>query len=160
MGITRRNLHRFNCIRHNGRYAERLPMIANPKEELLYNYEFDCGLRSWHFDSKFPAILTDNDDGSIHIKATSNYGSVVPDKQRFPYAKYILEIEVVNVVGNGKMSIRNTANTWFNIQYFNADGIYAAEYTGNIKDIHCGASNDATFQCDFLRYSLKVNTTV
>jgi hypothetical protein len=129
---------------------------GSPREELLFNYSFDCGLNGWGNDPNYPATLTDNGDGSIHIKANSNYGSVVPDNQIFPTETYVLEIEVANVVGNGKMSIRNQANTWFNLEYFTVDGTYTVEYTGNIKDIHCGASNDATFECDFLSYSLKV----
>jgi hypothetical protein len=127
-----------------------------PEGELLYNWTFDCGLSGWHYDTNYPATLTDNGDGSIHIVSNSNYGSVVPDKQVFPTETYILEIEVANVVGNGKMSIRNQNNQWHNIKYFDTAGVYAVEYTGNIKDIHCGASNDSTFQCDFLSYSLKL----
>ena len=130
-----------------------------PQGELLYNYTFDCGLKGWHFDSNYPATLTDNGDGSIHIVANSNYGSVVPNNQVFPSETYVLEIEVQNVSGNGKMSIRNQANQWHNLEYFTGDGIYTVEYTGNIKDIHCGADNDANFSCDFLSYSLKVKTS-
>jgi len=123
--------------------------------ELLYNHSFKCGLLSWGHDPAYNAELTDNGDGSIHLKTLSNYGSVVPDYDVFPVATYVLEIEVINVVGNGKMSIRNSANTWFNMLYFTTDGKYFVEYTGSIKDIHCGASNDSSFECDFLSYSLK-----
>ena len=73
-----------------------------PAGELLYNWSFDCGTSGWHFDPNYPAIITDNGDGSIHIVANSNYGSVVPNKQIFPIDEYVLEIEVANVVGNGK----------------------------------------------------------
>jgi hypothetical protein len=142
------------------------PDLKTPKgcpatgKELLDNWTFTCGLKGWHFDPNYTAILTDNKDGSIRLVTTSNYGSVVPDKQIFPAETYILEIEVANVVGNGKMSIRNQANTWHNLKYFDTDGIYAVEYTGDIKDIHCGASDDTTFKCDFLSYSLKKKVTV
>jgi hypothetical protein len=127
----------------------------SPDGELLFNWTFDCGVSGWHFDPNFPAVITDNDDGSIHLRATTRYGSVVPDKQRFPVDTYVLTIEVANVSGNGKMSIRNQANQWFNLETFNADGTYTVEYTGNIKDIHCGADNNTGFECDFLSYSLK-----
>ena len=134
-----------------------LPDPCDPKGgELLYNTNFYCGLSGWHFDPNYTAELTDNGNGSIHLKATSNYGSVVPDNQNYPNDTYILKIEVANVQGNGKMSIRNTANTWFNLLYFTTPGTYSVEYTGSIKDIHCGASNDTDFECDFLSYSLKI----
>ena len=134
-------------------------LCARPTGELLYNPSFECGVYGWHFDTNYPATITDNGDGSIHLKADSNYGSVVPDNQIFPIDDYVLEIEVANVVGNGKMSIRNQHNNWFNLEYFTTDGTYTVEYNGNIKDIHSGASNDTTFECDFLSYSLmkKVN---
>jgi hypothetical protein len=127
--------------------------------ELLCNSEFDFGLNGWHFDPKYTAELTDNGDGSIHLKTTSNYGSVVPNGQQFPNDSYVLEIEVANVSGNGKMSIRDTANNWHNLKYFTAAGRYSVVFTGGINDIHCGASNDANFECDFLSYSLKINAT-
>jgi hypothetical protein len=129
---------------------------GSPRDELLFNYSFKCGVNGWHFDINYPATITDNGDGSIHIVTNSNYGSVVPDMQIFDTNTYILEIEVANVVGNGKMSIRNKNNTWFNLEHFTVDGIYSVEYTGNIKDIHCGADNDVGFECDFLSYSLKI----
>jgi hypothetical protein len=124
-------------------------------DELLFNYSFDCGTVGWHFDPNFPAVITDNGDGSVHLNATDRYGSVVPDKQIFPVDTYVLTIEVANVSGNGKMSIRNQANQWFNLETFTTDGTYTVEYTGNIKDIHCGADNNIGFECDFLSYSLK-----
>jgi hypothetical protein len=145
----------FGLLKRFGGGAEICP---KPQDELLNNWTFDCGVRSWHFDPNYPATITDNGDGSVHLVTNSNYGSVVPDKQIFPTETYVLEIEVANVVGNGKMSIRNQANQWHNLEYFTADGIYTVEYTGNIKDIHCGASNDTNFSCDFLSYSLKVKT--
>jgi hypothetical protein len=135
-----------------------LTRCGSPRGELLHNYSFDCGLGGWGHDPKFPATLTDNGDGSIHLYANDRYGSVVPDKQDFPNNTYILTIEVANVAGNGKMSIRNTANQWFNLETFTADGTYSVEYTGNIKNIHCGADNNIGFECDFLSYSLIVKT--
>ena len=130
-------------------------LCSKPDGELLNNWTFDCGLRSWGHDPNFPATVTDNGDGSIHLYANDRYGSVVPDKQNFPNDTYVLTIEVANVVGNGKMSIRNTQNTWFNLETFTADGTYSVEYTGDIKNIHCGADNNAGFESDFLSYSLK-----
>jgi hypothetical protein len=127
--------------------------------ELLCNPEFDFGLYGWHFDPKYTAELTDNGDGSIHLKSTSNYGSVVPNGQQFPNDTYTLVIKVANVSGNGKMSIRDTANNWHNLKYFTTAGIYRITFTLGINDIHCGASNDANFECDFLSYSMKKNTT-
>ena len=122
--------------------------------ELLYNHSFDCGTVAWGFDPNYTAVITDNGNGSVHLRTTSNYGSVVPDYDVFPIDTYILEIEVANVSGNGKMSIRNSHNTWFNLETFNTDGVYTVEYSGNIKDIHCGAAGDPNFECDFLSYSL------
>jgi hypothetical protein len=124
--------------------------------ELLYNFLFNCGVAGLHFDPNYTAVLTDNGDGSIHLRTTSKYGSVVPDDQNYPNNTYILKIEVANVQGNGKMSIRNTANQWHNMLYFTTPGTYAVTYTGSIKDIHCGASNDSNFECDFLSYSLRL----
>jgi hypothetical protein len=142
----------FGFIRNFGGGAN-CPQLEG---ELLYNASFDCGVSGWHFDPNYPATITDNGDGSVHIVTNSNYGSVVPNKQIFPIADYVLTIEVANVVGNGKMSIRNQHNNWFNLKYFDTDGVYTTDYSGNIKDIHCGASNDNSFNCDFLSYSLKL----
>jgi hypothetical protein len=128
-----------------------------PSDELLTNPSFDCGLDGWGFDTNYPATLTDNDDGSIHLKSESNFGSVVPNNAIFnDKVEYQLSITVANVKGNGKMSIRNSANTWFNLETFTTDGTYSTTYTGNIITIHCGADSDASFECDFLDYSLKV----
>jgi hypothetical protein len=73
--------------------------------EYLHNSSFDCSLDGWTFDSNYPATLTDNKDGSIHIKSNSKYGSVVPVDALFDDGDYLLEINVANVSGNGKMSI-------------------------------------------------------
>jgi hypothetical protein len=132
---------------------------GSPRGELLFNYSFKCGLNGWGFDPAFPATVTDNGDGSIHLLANDRYGSVVPNKQNFATATYVLTIEVANVVGNGKMSVRNTSNQWFNLETFNTAGTYSVEYTGDIKNIHCGADNNAGFECDFLSYSLMETTS-
>ena len=109
--------------------------------ELLYNYTFDCGLKGWHFDPNYPATLTDNGNGSIHIDSIANYASVVPNRQAFSGAYYTLIIEVANVVGNGKMSIKKENGQWTTIAEFTTDGIHRAEYTGIINDINCGANH-------------------
>jgi hypothetical protein len=144
------------CLNGDLFWITKIPdTCASPYPELLYNWTFDCGLIGWHFSPSYSAILKDNGDGSINLEATSKYGSVIPDDQVYPYGSYRLTVEVDNVSGNGKMSIRNQGNVWFNLLYFTAPGVYTVTYTGDIKEIHCGASNDEHFKCDFLSYSLK-----
>jgi hypothetical protein len=138
----------------SGLYTGASTFCINPPGELLYNWTFECGVLGWGHAPAYPATITDNGNGSIHLRTNSRYGSVVPDNDVFGHGEYVLEIVLESVRGNGKMSIRDPANNWHNITYFSSDGIHIAKYTGAIKDIHCGASNDATFKCDFLSYSL------
>jgi len=126
-----------------------------PAGELLDNFDFNCGTIGWTHDANYPATITDNGDGSVHLKADSDYGSLVPMNDVLPSADYVIEVSVRNVSGNGKISIRNTANQWHNLEYYDADGVYSATYTGDIKDIHVGAADDTNFEADYDYISLK-----
>ena len=126
-----------------------------PAGEILWNYDFNCGVKKWGFDPNYPAIITDNGDGSLHLKSTSNFGSLVPEIALQPISTYILKIKVINISGNGKMSIRNSNNAWFNSPNYTTPGEYSFTYHGNIKEIHVGADSDDTFEADFDFISLK-----
>jgi hypothetical protein len=128
---------------------------GKPSGELLDNWTFDCGVAGWFYNPNYPAIITDNNDGSVHLKSTSQFGSLRPLKHQFPSDKYIFNIEVKNVVGSGKISVRSSSG-WHNIATFTDGGKVIATYEGVITDINIGANNDDTFECDFLSCSLKV----
>jgi len=112
----------------------------------------------WGHDAKYPATVTDNGDGSIHLKSDSDFGSVVPARALFPRKKWIIKCEVENIVGNGKISYRNQAGVWFNNQ-FTTDGVHEFAFENTIKEIHIGADSDPTFECDFKFISLRENDT-
>ena len=127
--------------------------------ELIYNFSFDCGLKRWGFDSNYPATITDNGDGSVHLKANSNFGSLVPQKfngsTSIPWDTYIVECEIENIVGIGKMSVRRVNDAWFNSPDITTNGVHTFEYTGNIKEIHVGANGDPNFEADYKYISLR-----
>jgi hypothetical protein len=78
-----------------------------PKDgELLYNFTFLCGTKGWTYNPLYPSEITDNGDGSVHLKSTTVYGSITPEKTAFPNNRYIIEFKVRNVVGSGKSSIK------------------------------------------------------
>jgi hypothetical protein len=123
--------------------------------EFLANWTFDCGLYNWNFDPAYPAILTDNEDGSVHLKTDSNFGSLVPDGSPFPAASWVIEVVVRNVIGNGKMSFRRLNGTWVSTP-FTTDGTHRSNpFSGGISEIHCGADGDPTFEADFDSISLR-----
>jgi hypothetical protein len=127
--------------------------------ELLYNASFDCGDRGWGFDPSYPAVVTDNGDGSLHLKSESSFGSLVPHlPTSFPWDTYIIECEVANIVGTGKMSLRRLNNTWYNSPDITTNGVHTFEYTGNIKEIHVGANGDTNFEADYKYISLRLKT--
>jgi hypothetical protein len=123
--------------------------------EHLPNWSFDCGIYGWGFAPAYPATITDNGDGSLHLKTDSNYGSLVPDATTYPPADWVLKCKVRNIVGTGKLSIRRPDNTWVNSGFYTADGEYALHYSGEIKEIHVGAANDVTFEADYDFISLR-----
>ena len=123
--------------------------------EYLYNWTFDCGTDGWGHAATYPATITDNGDGSLHLKADSNYGSLVPNKQAFEDADWILECKVRNVAGNGKLSLRRPNNAWVNSPIYSTDGVYSLSFSGAIKEIHVGAANDAAYEADYEYISLK-----
>ena len=128
--------------------------FSKPEEEYLYNWNFNCGIKNWQYDSNYPAILTDNGNGTVHLKTTSQYGSVVPVALPPDNASWILEVSIFNIVGAAKMSIRRPNNTWIN-NPIPGDGVHQMLYDGTIKTIHIGADNDATFEADYDYYSLR-----
>jgi hypothetical protein len=40
-----------------------------PSGQLLDNFEFDCGKTGWYYHPSYPAVITDNGDGSVHLKS-------------------------------------------------------------------------------------------
>jgi hypothetical protein len=127
--------------------------------EFIPNWSFDCGLYKWGFDPTYPAILTDNGDGSVHLKTDSNFGSLVPDDDTFPNGDWVLECKVRNVVGNGKLSIRRPNGTWVTNTLYTTDGTYHSNYSGIIAEIHVGADGDPTFEADYDYISLRKRVT-
>ena len=131
---------------------------SKPAGELLNNYTFDCGLLSWGFADIYPAILTDNKDGSVHLKTDSNWGSLVPDDGTYPANDYVIEVSIRNQTGNGKISFRRPNGTWVSTPTI-GDGIHqSAVFSGEIKEIHVGADDDTTYEADYDYISLKVHT--
>ena len=131
-----------------------------PANEMLTNYTFNCGLYCWGFAPAYPATLTDNGDGTVHLKTNSNYGSLVPDSAVFPAGNYTIAIRVLNVVGKGKISIRSSNMAWHNLTEYTADGVYTETYSGDIVEIHVGAANDSSFEADYNYISLIDNSIV
>ena len=132
-------------------------VCPQPPGEFLYNWTFDCGDLKWGFDSNYPAIITDNGDGSLHLQSTSNFGSLVPEIGVFPSDNYIISCKIRNISGTGKMSIRRTNNSWHNSPDITTDGIHSYEYSGDIKEIHVGAQADDTYEADYEYISLRKN---
>jgi len=127
-----------------------------PPGELLYNYTFDCGIEGWGFDPAYPAIITDNGDGSAHLKTDSNFGSLVPRDQTFPAAEYVIEVSIRNQVGNGKISFRRPNNSWVSTPTI-GDGVHQSNpFSGEIAEIHVGADGDPTYEADYDYISLKI----
>ena len=116
--------------------------------QLFDNSDFACGTDRWGSNEEFyPATITDNGDGSIHLKSDTDYGSVIPYNRVHPDDSYTLTIVVRNMAGNGKASIRNTGGTWNSVTL--VDGTNTIPYTGDVDTINIGADNDASFECDF-----------
>ena len=130
---------------------------SKPNGELLNNYSFDCGLLSWGFDPTYPAILTDNGNGSVHLKTDSNFGSLVPNDGTYPANDYIIEVSILNQIGDGKISFRRPNGTWVSTPTL-GDGVHqSAVFSGEIREIHVGADGDNTYEADYEYISLKVN---
>ena len=129
-----------------------------PSGELLFNYSFDCGLQGWGFDETYPATLSDNGDGSVHLQADSNFGSLVPNNESFPNNTYVIEVKFRNQVGDGKISFRRPNGTWVSTPTL-GDGIHQSDvFTGEIREIHVGADGDDTYEADYEYISLRVQT--
>ena len=132
-----------------------LTRCGSPRDELLFNYSFDCGVIGWGFEPLYPAIITDNGDGSLHLKTESNFGSLVPEKGTYPNGTYVIEVKFRNQVGNGKISFRRPNGTWVSTPTV-GDGVHQSDtFTGIISEIHVGADGDNTYEADYEYISLK-----
>jgi len=158
----------LGSIGYTGTYSDRYskwvrdtPMSAGDcfldpdSGEFLPNWDFNCGLFQWGFDPTYPATLTDNGDGSVHLKTDSDFGSLVPANDNFGAASWVLKCKVRNIVGTGKMSIRRLNGTWVNSAEYTADGEYTMNYSGAIQEIHVGAANDPSYEADYDYISLR-----
>ena len=129
-----------------------------PDGEFLDNWSFDCGAWYWGFDSAYPATITDNGDGSLHLKTNSNFGSLVPHNQTFEAADWVIEVKFRNQVGNGKISFRRPNGTWVSTPTI-GDGVHQSNpFSGAIAEIHVGADGDDTYEADYEYISLKRRT--
>jgi len=125
-----------------------------PIGEYLLNHSFDCGILGWWFEPVYPAIITDNGDGSLHLKTDSNFGSLVPNTLPTESADWICEVKFRNQIGNGKISFRRPNNVWVSTPTI-GDGIHSATYTGVIKELHVGADGDPTYEADYEYISIR-----
>jgi hypothetical protein len=132
--------------------------IEQPEGEYLMNSQFDCGTFMWTHNPQYNATLTDNGDGSIHLLANTQFGSVVPARIPTEDANWVIEVKVRNQTGTkgGKISIQRPNNRWDTVVFGSvADGIYRNEYSGVIKTIDIGANNEVGFEMDVDYYSLR-----
>jgi hypothetical protein len=130
-----------------------------PADEYLRNWNFDCGTLGWTHSSNFTSKITYNEDGSVHLRATERFGSVVPMEIPDDDADWLVEVKVRNQTGTkgGKVSVlrANTSN-WDTVLFGGVeDGIYWNRYEGVIGSIDVGANNETGFQMDLDYYSLK-----
>ena len=126
-------------------------------DEYLYNFSFECGVSGWDNAPIYPATITDNGDGSLHLKTDSNWGSLVPNKGTYPANDWIIEVKFRNQIGNGKISFRRPNGTWVSTPTI-GDGVHqSAVFSGEIREIHVGADDDITYEADYEYISLKVN---
>ena len=155
LGYTGSYSDRYSAWVHDTPITQGDCFVDPESGEFLANWSFDCGLYQWSFDPSYPATLTDNGDGSVHLKTDSNFGSLVPAGAPFPAASWVIEVVVRNVIGNGKMSFRRLNGTWVSTP-FNTDGTHRSNaFSGGISEIHCGADGDNTFEADFDSISLR-----
>ena len=67
-----------------------------PDDEYLFNYSFDCGKLGWNYELIYPAVITDNGDGSLHLKTDSDFGSLVPNTIPHDNQSWIIEVSIRN----------------------------------------------------------------
>jgi hypothetical protein len=132
-------------------------VYCKPSGQYMMNYSFDYGTLGWGFDPKYTAIITDNGDGSVHLKTTSNFGSLVPNNIPKENASWIIELKLINQIGNGKISFRRPNGVWVSTPTI-GDGIHTATYSGVIAEIHIGADGDDTYEADYMYISLRRTT--
>ena len=125
-----------------------------PDYERLENYEFDCGLKGWGFDPKYPAILTYENAGEAHLRTDSNFGSLVPNNLPTESEEWVCEVKFKNQNGDGKISFRKPNNVWVSTPTL-GDGVHRATYTGVISELHVGANGDANYEADYEYISLR-----
>ena len=126
-----------------------------PRGEHLHNYSFECGTEGWSFDPAYPATITDNGDGSVHLKTDSSFGSLVPEDQTFDASDWVIEVKFRNQIGNGKISFRRPNNVWVSTPTI-GDGVHTSNpFSGAIAEIHVGADGDPTYEADYEYISLR-----
>jgi hypothetical protein len=130
--------------------------------EYLYNPFFNCGLVGWGVASPtlYPALLTDNGDGTVTLTAESTFGSIGPARiPAFDTSKtYELRAVVTALTGNGKVTIRRPNGNWEST-FFTTTGAHVYEFTGPITEIHVGADGDATAEMTFDEITLREKIT-
>jgi len=128
-----------------------------PSYETLANYNFNCGIDNWTFDPNYSAEVSWRKTGEGHVKSTSNFGSFVPTSlpNTNDGEEWVARCKVKNITGgDGKMSIR-LGSTWHNTDFTNGAGIYEKTFTGNLTELHCGASGTSNTEMDFEWISLR-----
>ena len=133
---------------------EELEVCAKDVDEFLDNAQFTCGIAYWGHAPIYPAEISDNGDGTVHLKTLSEWGSLVPGNDSFPNGSWIIEVEILNQVGNGKISFRKPNGQWVSTPTI-GDGVHTATYTGEIREIHVGADSDPNYEADYNYISLK-----
>jgi len=126
-----------------------------PLGEFLYNWSFDCGLDGWQGDPSYPADVTDNGDGSIHIKAIDQWGSVQPLGLPFQAGDYTVRIGVSSMTGNGKFSYR-IGSIWHTHSPLElGENIFSFTANGEINNFVVGADADTSFEADVMYISMR-----
>jgi len=130
-------------------------LCPTPPGEFLLNWSFDCGLSRWQDDPSYPADITDNGDGSIHISAIDQWGSLQPKAHTFPAGDYTVRIGVSSISGNGKFSYR-VGTTWHtHSPLVLGENIFSFTASGKINNFVVGADADTSFECDVMYVSLR-----
>ena len=130
-------------------------VCSHPQGEFLNNWTFSCGLKGWQEDPNYPATITDNGDGSVHIEAIDQWGSLQPISHSFPAGDYTVRIGVANMTGNGKFSYR-IGSTWHTHSPLTpGENIFSFTASDEINNFVVGADADTNFVADIMYVSLR-----
>ena len=109
---------------------------------------FDYGTLRWKQSGSHTSDLTDNHDGTVHIKALSNYGGISPEIENYPRGDYVIGYKCDNVISSGKLAWYDGSN-WHNEPVFNSDiDTTVLAIDTKVELLTINANNNTTFECD------------